>query len=106
MCYFWINHQKSFWKLLIAWKSDQEGLANNFTNHHSAKHHKRVHPIYIHTCKTSQSFPVVLLKISYQECDHPADFMKEDSRNKFPILGLSGLRGSKVRTKDSRTMGI
>ena len=68
MQYFWIHGQKTLKDFLIAWKSGQGNLANYLTKYHSAKHHKLVRTIYLHTVKTPRSAPLALLKTVLQEC--------------------------------------
>ena len=75
--YFGIRGQKTLKLFLAAWKAGQENLANYFTKHRSAKHHKRVHLIYLQTNKTPRSVPILLLNLSLQGCIDPDNLKTE-----------------------------
>ena len=70
---------------LVAWKVRQENPTNYFTKHYSAKHHKRVRRIYLHTDKTPRSVPLILLKPEIQGYVDPVDSKMEEFRETFTI---------------------
>ena len=66
----WSKNVKNF---LIAWKAGQKNVDDYKKKHHSANHDKLVRPIHLWKNKTPRSVPLVLLKLSLQECVNPVD---------------------------------
>ena len=90
---------KNLKKFLIIWKFGQENLADYFTKKYSAKHHKRVHPIYIKTDNMTRWFLIVLLG-----CVDPEDSKMEESYNTFPITRIAWLRGARTQTMERQNI--
>ena len=48
MRYYWLRDRVSQGQFIITWKTGAVNLADYFTKHHPASHHKALRPIYLH----------------------------------------------------------
>ena len=51
MNYYWVRDRIAQKQFNLIWKKGSENLADYFTKHHPAVHHKRMRPIYLHCIK-------------------------------------------------------
>ena len=57
MRYFWIIDQVDGGHLKVRWAPGLENLADYFTKHHPAQHHRKVRPYYVHTNTSPRYLP-------------------------------------------------
>ena len=50
MRFYWLRDRENQGQFHLYWDRGSENLADYFTKHHSAAHHKRMRPIYLASC--------------------------------------------------------
>ena len=48
MRYFWVIYQVDMKHFIVKWAPGLQNLADYFTKHHTAAHHLKVRPYYVH----------------------------------------------------------
>jgi hypothetical protein len=68
MRYFWITDQVDRKFFVVLWHPGQENLADYFTKHFDAKHHKEVRPWYLHTHTSPRFLPRAAAPATLRGC--------------------------------------
>jgi hypothetical protein len=73
MRFYWVRDQVRQGQFNIHWKPGKVNLANCYTKHHSATHHQKVHPLYLHmdSSATTANNPIASALHVLQGCAKP-----------------------------------
>ena len=66
MRYYWLQDRVKQNQFKILWQKASTNLADYHSKHHSAKHHQRMRPIYLHTKQSPVTLPVSLANLLIQ----------------------------------------
>ena len=55
MRFYWVQDRKQKEQFKVYWRPGTENLADYVTKHHTAKHHQRMRPLYLHQANLLQA---------------------------------------------------